>query len=75
MDIAIHWGVFYHLRKDVEANSLVLITAIILDVVVLGAFLVVKAQTDMLVIYVSLAGLSLIFLGVWLFLNFSQTDS
>jgi len=75
MDIAIHWGVFYHLRKDVEASSLVLITAIILDVVVLGAFLVVKAQTDMLVIYVSLAGLSLIFLGVWLFLNFSQTDS
>ena len=75
MDIAIHWGVLYHLRKDVEASSLVLITAIILDTVVLGAFLVVKAQTDMLVIYVSIAGLTLIFFGVWCFLNFSQTDN
>jgi len=74
MDIAIHWGVFYHLRKDVKASGFVLITAIILDVVVLGAFLVVKAQTDMLVIYVSLTGLSLIFLGEWFFLRKSQTD-
>jgi len=73
MDIAIHWGVFYHLRKEVKASSLVLITAMILDVVILGAFLVVKAQADMLVIYVSLAGLILIFLGEWLFLHKNQT--
>ena len=39
MDIGIHWGVFKNLRKDVKANPAVLISAIILDVVVLGAFL------------------------------------
>jgi hypothetical protein len=35
----------------------------------LGAFLVVKAQTDMLVIYVSLAGMAFIFTGERLFLK------
>lgn len=74
MDIAIHWGILYHLREDVQANRLILITAIILDVIILGAFLVVKAQQDMFVIYVSLAGLVLIFLGEWIFINRSQNE-
>ena len=38
MDIAIHWGVFRYLREEVEANGLILITAIVLDVVVLRSF-------------------------------------
>ena len=61
MDIAVHWGVLRYLREEVKANVLVLITAIVMDVVVLGAFLIIKAQTDMLVIYVALAGVILIF--------------
>ena len=61
MDIAVHWGVLRYLREEVKANALVLITAIVMDVVVLGAFLIIKAQTDMLVIYVALAGVILIF--------------
>lgn len=69
MDIAIHWGVLRHLRKEVEANAAILITAIVLDVVVLGAFLWVKAQSDMLVIWASLAGLIIIFVGERLFLR------
>lgn len=75
MDIAIHWGVFRYLRKEIKANAFILITAIILDVVVLGAFLMVKAQTDMLVIYVSLAGIAIIFAGERLFLrHYSKED-
>jgi amino acid transporter len=75
MDIAIHWGVFRHLRKEINANAFILITAIILDVVVLGAFLIVKAQSDMLVIYVSLAGMAIIFAGERLFLrHYSKED-
>lgn len=69
MDIAVHWGVLRYLRKEIKANAFILSTAIILDVIVLGAFLIVKAQTDMLVIYVALAGMVLIFAGERLFLR------
>lgn len=63
MDIAVHWGVLRHTRKDVQANALVLITAIVLDVVVLGAFLVVKAQTDTMVLIIAAVGLVVTFAG------------
>jgi len=69
MDIAIHWGVLCHLHKQIEANRLVVLTAIVLDVVVLGAFLWVKAHSDMFVIWASLIGLVLIFVGERLFLR------
>lgn len=73
MDIAVHWGIFRYLRKEISANGFVLITAIIMDVVVLGAFIVIKAQTDMLVLYVALAGMAFIFAGERLFLrHYSQ---
>jgi hypothetical protein len=72
MDIAIHWGVLRHLRKEIGANPIVLVSAIVLDTVVLGAFLVVKAQSDPLVLYVSAVGLVLIFAGERLFLHRSD---
>jgi len=63
MDIAIHWGILRHLRQEVDAKAWVLIAAIVLDLAVLSAFLVVKVQTDMLVIWVSLLCMILIFAG------------
>ncbi len=75
MDIAIHWGVLRHLRKEVGANAAILITAIILDVIVLGAFLWVKWQSDMLVIWVSLIGIVLIFAGERIFIHQQQNES
>ena len=63
MDICIHWGVFKHLRKDVDAKGWILMTAIVLDVVVLGAFLWVKAQSDTPVVWISLIGLVLVFVA------------
>lgn len=77
MDIAIHCGVFKYLRKEIEVNGAILITAIILDVVVLGAFLVVKVQSDMLVIWASIIGLIIIFVGERLFIraNPPETES
>jgi amino acid transporter len=72
MDIVIHWGVLRRLRKEIKANAGILITAIILDVVVLGAFLWVKAQSDMLVIWASLIGLVLIFGGERIFISHNQ---
>jgi amino acid transporter len=72
MDIAVHWGVLRHIRDEIKASAAVLITAIILDVVVLGAFLIVKAQTDIFIIYASVMGLALIFLGERYYLNYRR---
>ena len=74
MDIGLHWGVFKHLRQDVNANAAILITAIVLDVIVLGAFIWVKMQSDMLVIWASLIGLALIFAGEKFFLKAHKAD-
>ncbi len=75
MDIAVHWGVLRYLREEIEASKIILLTAIILDVIVLTAFLAVKAQTDMLVIYAAVVGLIVIFLGERLFLRRIQEDT
>lgn len=69
MDISVHWGVFRHLRKEINANKFILISAIIFDVIVLGVFLIVKAKTDMMIIYAALIGILLIFLGESIFLK------
>lgn len=69
MDIAIHWGILRHLRGKVEANRAIVVTAIVLDVLVLGAFLWVKATADPLILIVSAAGLGLIVAGEWFFMR------
>jgi amino acid transporter len=58
MDITIHWGVLRHLHKDVGANRAVLGVAIALDVLVLGAFLAVKAASDPLIVVISLVSIA-----------------
>jgi len=57
MDMAIHWGVFRHLRKEVEASGWVLIVAIVLDAVALSAFLVMKALADPLIIGIAVVAI------------------
>ena len=69
MDIMIHWGVLRHLRKDIQANAMIIITAIILDLLVLGAFVWVKGTQDLLVVIVEAVLMTLIFLGEKIFLN------
>lgn len=74
MDIGIHWGVFKNLRKDVKANPAILIMAIILDVVVLGAFLWIKASSDVLVVIVAVVLMVLIFFGEKWFLKRNKSN-
>lgn len=74
MDIFIHWGVFKYLRKEVEASSWIIIMAIILDVVVLGAFLWTKAQSDSLIVWISLFGIALVFAAEKWFLKLHHFD-
>ncbi|VAV88092.1 Uncharacterized amino acid permease, GabP family [hydrothermal vent metagenome] len=57
MDIVIHWGVYRYLRKDIGAKGWILLTAIAFDVVVLGAFLVMKAGSDPWIIFIAFAAI------------------
>lgn len=69
MDIAVHWGVYRRLRREVDASAVILITAIALDVVVLGAFVGMKLISDPFVVITALAGMMLILAGVRLYLR------
>ena len=69
MDIAIHWGVLRHLRNEVHANPFILVLAIVFDVIVLSTFIVIKAQSDMLIIIIAFIGLVLVVVGERIFLR------
>jgi hypothetical protein len=75
MDIAVHWGVFRVLREEIDAKASILISAIVLDLVVLAALIAVKASTDVLVIYAAVIGLLLIFVGERTFLRANEQES
>lgn len=74
MDIAVHWGILRHLRREVAASAVVLITAIAMDVVILAALLIIKAASDVVVLYAAVAGIVLIFGGERLFLRSGARD-
>ena len=69
MDMIIHWGVFKHLRRKVGANPSIVLTAFILDGIVLVSFILVKIKTDILVIVVAAFLIMITFAGERLFLN------
>jgi len=68
MDIIIHLGVFRQLREEIGARGWVLLTAIVLDAVVLAAFAAMKWQSDPLIVVIGLVGMALVFLFVRVFL-------
>jgi amino acid transporter len=74
MDIAIHWGLFRYLRKEIKFNPAIPIIAIIMDVLVLLAFIYIKYLNDPFVLMVALIGIVLIILSELLFMK-SHTDS
>jgi hypothetical protein len=74
MDMIVHWGVFKHLRKEVNANGIILISALLLDLIVLLAFLWVKASSDVFVVIVSIIGIALVFIGEKWFLHWQKNE-
>ncbi len=74
MDIAIHWGLLRRLRDRITFNPAIVVTAIILDVVVLAAFVSVTATTDPLSLYVAAAGLILLIVAERLFMRSHTRD-
>ena len=73
MDIAIHWGLFRHLKKDVKFQPIIPLIAIVMDVAVLVAFLYLKYLNDPMVLIVAAIGIILIFAAERLFMK-SHTD-
>lgn len=63
MDMIIHWGVYKHLRREVNANGIIILSALILDFIVLSAFLWIKVKSDILVLIVSASVMLLVFMG------------
>jgi len=62
MDILIHWGVFRNLRKTIDASGTILIAAIALDLVVLAVFVMMKLQSDPLIVFIAALSMILVFL-------------
>ena len=73
MDIAIHWGLFRYLRKEIKFNPIIPLLAIFMDLVVLSAFIYLKYVSDPFVIVVSIIGILLIIISERLFMK-SHTD-
>ena len=69
MDIAIHCGVPRHLRKEVGANPVIPVMAIVLDLIVLGGFLWVKIASDPLVLIVAATVMTAILITEFFFLR------
>lgn len=75
MDMVIHWGVYRHLRDDVGANAWILLSAIVLDSIVLGAFLIMKATSDPMIIAISFTGMAGIFAFEKFYLSQNRSDT
>jgi len=75
MDVAVHWGVFRYLRTEIGAKGSILLTAIFLDVTILGAFIFMRLQSDPFIAIVATVGLVAVFLGEWLYLRSQPNGS
>ena len=71
----IHWGLLTRLRNKTKPNIYIVIMAIILDVVVLGAFVYVKIKSDLLIVAVAGALMLIIWGGEKLFLKRMRTST
>ncbi|MGZ0017718.1 APC family permease [Yeosuana sp. AK3] len=69
MDIGFQWGLLRNLRREVKVNPVIIIIAILLDIVVLSAFLWIKASKDLTIIIVAIVAMVLIVLGERWFLK------
>jgi len=76
MDIAVQYGVYKHLRKEIHANATIVITAIVLDMVVLGGFLWIKVSSDILIVIIAIVSILFIYGGEkWFLKKYSMDHS
>ena len=75
MDMLIHWGVWRHLREEIGARGWILLTAIGLDAVVLGAFTVMKWKSDLTIVLIALAAMAAVFAFEHVFLKLNPPSA
>ncbi len=74
MDIAIHWGLVRYLRGELKFNPVIPLIAIVLDTVILVAFVLLKFESDPLVPIAAAVGIVLIVLAERLFMKSHTND-
>jgi hypothetical protein len=74
MDIAVHWGVLRHLRTEVDANPVIPVMAIVLDLIVFSGFIWVKVASDPLILIVAAAVMAAILITEFFFLRTRPDD-
>ncbi|WP_424495249.1 APC family permease [Salinimicrobium sp. GXAS 041] len=74
MDMIIHVGVLRHMKEKVDANPVIVISAIVLDAVVLAGFVWVKIQMNLTIILVSAGLIIVTFFGEKLFLKNTKEE-
>lgn len=61
MDMTVHWGVYRFKRHDIGAAAPILLSAMVADAVVLGAFTWMKIGTDPDIVIYALGGITAVF--------------
>lgn len=74
MDIIIHWGVMRHLQREIGAKTWIMLSAILLDVVVLVAFTILKLRSDPGIVVTAAAAIIAVFTFEWFFLKLRQAS-
>ncbi len=74
IDIIFQWGVLRVQRKKIQIMAAPMVIAIILDAIVLGAFLFSKAMTDKLIVITALVLIPALFIGEHVFLKYAASS-
>ncbi|CAM4275472.1 APC family permease [Gillisia hiemivivida] len=75
MDIIVHWGVLRNLKNKIDFKPWIVICALVLDIVVLFAFVWIKIENDPILIGIALGSILLIFFGEKWFLNHKTVET
>ena len=62
IDILIHYGVYRNLRHEIGAKGWILISAIVLDTIVLGVFGAMKLQSDPAIVGIAIFAMAAVFI-------------
>lgn len=62
MDMIVHWGVWRFMRDRIDAKGLIILTALVLDAVVLAAFTTMKMRSDPAIVVIAIVSLVAVFL-------------
>lgn len=74
MDIVFQWGVLRRIREKINSKAWVTIVSVIINSIVLGAFLWLKMISDPLIVILAGISIPLIFIGEYTFLKYRPLD-